>query len=338
MNLPADVANQALDAAGFDFTVGDLQEGTKPAQILLRAYSQCLRQLLRAVHWNFARQQAPLVLLADATGQTPDVPTQVIAPWTYEYQYPINCMKARFVPWSHQCARPPIPYGNIQPRALYPSLAPTDPHNTDYSSDFGPPPSDATEFPYTPPLTGPLMGGLGGNNPTTQLRPARWMEAMDPNYPAPTGVLSWEVQGVSPQGRSVILTNVQNASLVYTALMNYPSNWDAQFRAAFVAYLASEIAFPLWSTKGDSQAKFGLAIAERQMKIAAAKIMQARVTDGNEGWHNTDFVPDWMRTRNVGGGNYGAYSQALGSLGSGGPGMLYAGCDGCCGVGNTSAY
>ncbi len=300
MNLPADVANQALDAAGVDFTIGDLQEGTKPAQILLRAYSQCLRQLLRAVHWNFARSQQPLVLLADATGMTPNTPTQVIAPWTYEYQLPIDCMKARFVPFSPLGVNSAIPPGNITP----------------------------------PNPTVPLVTGLGNPVAGVPIRPARWLEATDPNYPAPTGSLTWEVQGVSPQGRSVILTNVQNAYLVYTALMKYPSNWDSQFRAAFVAYLASEVAFSIWSSKGNP--KLGMAVREEQMKIAAAKIMAARVTDGNEGWSNSDFTPDWMRFRNVGGGDRGAYSQAYGDLGGGG--ILYNGCDACCGVSNTSAY
>lgn len=301
MNLPADVANQALDAAGLNYTIGDLQEGSKPAQVLLRSYSQCLRQLLRAVHWNFARRQASLVLLADASGMTPMVPTTVIAPWMYEYQYPIDCMKARFVPWTPLSGNPSIPPGNITP----------------------------------PNPTVPLVTGLGSPVAGAQLRPARWLEAVDPNFPAPAGALTWLVQGVSPQGRSVILTNVQNASLVYTGLMNYPSNWDPMFRAALVAFIATEIAFPLWTDKGNP--KMGMVVRDEQMKIAAAKIMAARVTDGNEGWHNADFIPDWMRFRNVGGsGEGGGYSQALGALGGGG--ILYNGCDGCCGVANTSAY
>jgi hypothetical protein len=338
-NTPADVANQALDAAGFDFTIGDLQEGTKPAQVLLRAYSQCLRQLLRSVHWNFARKRAPMTLLADASGNTPNVPTNVISPWMYEYAYPTDCMKARFVPWSRSGVYSPPPYGNILPRVLSPQ-APTTPSPsgqlTNFNSDFGPPPLPATQQPFTTPLTGPIMGGLGAPNAGAFDRPSRFLEAMDPNYPAESGLVTWEVQGMSPQGRSVILSNVQSASLVYTALMNYPSNWDAQFRAAFVAYLASEVAFALWSQKGNP--KLGMQVRDTQVKIAASKIMAARVTDGNEGWHNSDFIPDWMKFRNVGGGFRGGYSQGFGSLDDGGIGIYYAGLDGCCGVANSSAY
>lgn len=299
-NEPTDVAQQAIDACGISVVLGDLEDGTKEAQVLLRAYGQCLRQLLRSVHWNFARFQAPMVLLADATGNTPNVGANVIKPWVYEYSYPINCMKARFVPWTPQGLVSPVPPGNIVP--ANPNV--------------------------------PLTTGLGNPVAGAVTRPARWLEATDPNYPAPAGALTWDVQGVSPQGRTVILTNVRDAQLVYTALLNYPSVWDAQFRAAFVAYLASEVAFSLWSTKGKPE--FGMKVRDENMKIAAGKIMQARVTDGNEGWSNSDIIPDWFRGRNIGGGEQGAYSQQFGSIG--GPGIYYSGLDGCCGTGNTSAY
>jgi hypothetical protein len=161
-----------------------------------------------------------------------------------------------------------------------------------------------------------------------QLRPARFLEAVDPNYPSPVGTITWEVQGVSPQGRTVICTNVQNASLVYTALMNYPSNWDAQFRAAMVSYLASEVALPLSRDK-----KFGLTLRAQNIAIVKSKVSEARATNANENWNNQDLSVDWMRTRNIGGGR-GWGSNWEGS----GPGILYGGLDGCCGVGNTAAY
>ncbi len=304
MNFPQDVANEALVACGFNFVIGNLQEGTRPAQILLQKYGQCLRQLLRSAHWNFARLQTPMTLLADATGQTPNVPTNTIAPWVYEYAIPIDCMKARFVPWGPQGLTAPIPSGN-----------------------------------YVPPnSSSPVVGGLGVPVAGAHLRPARFLEANDPNFAPQSGQLFWETQGSSPQGQTVILTNVQNATLVYTALMNYPSNWDSQFRAAIVAFLASEVAFALWASKGEKFAPLGMKIREDQMKIAAAKIMAARLTDGNEGWHNSDFVPDWMRFRNSGSSYRGGYSQNFGSLGDGGPGIYFGGMDGCCGVGNTGAY
>lgn len=284
-NTPTDVAQQSLDAIGSPVTIGDLEDGTRESQVLLRAYWQCLRQLLRAAHWNFARKQTPLVLLADATGQTPNVGTVVPAPWYYEYEYPIDCMKMRFVPYNYP-ANPGAPTGNIVPANNTAPLA----------QGFG---------------QQPLVGA--------RLRPARWLEATDFNYPVPQGQITWETQGVSPQGRTVILTNVQQAIGVYTALMNYPSNWDVLFRSALVAYLGSEVALPLWSVK---DRKFGLEMRAQQIAIAKEKITQARATDGNEGFYKNDLPVDWLQAREVGGrGLWGGYGA------SGGIGILYNGWD-----------
>lgn len=293
MNLPTDVANQALDAVGVDFTLGDIEEGSRAAQVCLRAYRQCLMQLLRAVHWDFARKQTPLVLLADATGNTPDVGRLVPSNFLYEYQYPIDCMKARFVPWNHH-QNPGAPAGNI-----------------------------------SIPTNVPLMTGLGQQNAVgMRQRPARYLIATDFNYPPPQGQITWEVQGVSPQGRTVVLTNVKHASLVYTALMLYPSVWDSQFRAAFVAYLASEVALPLAKDK-----RFGMALRADQIKIAKEKIMAARVTDGNEMWASSDISVDWMQARNTGGG----WHRGAGGFGDGRGGGFGGNWDSAC-FADGSAY
>lgn len=263
MSTPTDIANQALDAAGIEFTLGDIEEGTRPAQVILRAYGQCLRQLLRAAHWNFARKTAPLTLLADATGQTQNVGNLVPVPWIYSFAYPTDCVKARYVPWNMSQNTAP-PTGNIQIGQQ------------------------------------PIMTGLAVQPQAGQrVRPARFCEAMDYNYlPAPP--IDLNTQGVSPQGRTVVLTNVANAQMIYTCLMLYPSNWDPMFRAGFVAYLASEIALPLSKDK-----KLGMALRSQQIAITKDKVMQARITDGNEGWFTTTHVPDWIRARRTGVGGYG---------------------------------
>ncbi len=278
-NLPTDVANQALDAAGIDMTLGDIEEGTREAQVILRAYRNCLMQLLRAAHWDFARKTAPLLLLGDATGNTPNAGTLVATPWIYCYEYPTDCMKVRFLPWNQQTSGSGIPMGNIQ---------------------LGP---------------APLLTNIGNDNGIGQrMRAARFVVATDYNYPPAPGQITWEVQGVSPVSRTVILSNVPSAQLVYTALILYPSVWDSLFRAALVAYLASEIALPLSKDK-----KFGLEMRREQIDLAKAKIIEARIADGNEGTYSTDHTPDWMRTRNSGFGRSGAWDngQGLGVLGYG---------------------
>ena len=277
-SLPTDIANQVLDAIGYPTAIGDLQEGTRPAQVLLRAYGQCLRQLTRAAHWDWCRKTAPLTLLADATGQTPNVGTLVPVPWTYEYAYPTDCAKARFIPWNQGANNPGTPTGNIVP------------------ANAG----------------APIVASMGQQPLTGQrITPARFTIATDPNYAPQAGQITWEVQGLSPQGRTVVLTNVANAQMVYSAIMLYPSLWDALFRGAFVAYLASEVALPLSRDK-----RFGLQLRSEQIKIAQMNI-----------------TVDWMRFRNVGGG-YGSWGDGAGA----GPGVLGYGWDSIGFADGSSAY
>ena len=288
MFTPTDIANRALDAAGIDFVLGDISDGSREGQVCLRSYGECVRQLLRSAHWDFARQCSPLTLLADASGQTPNVGSKVIIPFLYEYAYPPQCMKLRFIPvnpFANQSS--PVPPGNIQP----------------------------------PNPSSPVVAGLGQSPyPGTRLRPARFLIATDPNYAATQGQMSWETQGASPQSQTVICTNVQNAQAVFTALMFYPSNWDSLFRAAMVAYLASEISLPLSKDK-----KFGLELRAQNIGIVKAKLDQARISDGNEMTASSDIRVDWMSARYTGGR---AWFGGDGNDGSG-PGITWSGWDSC---------
>jgi hypothetical protein len=301
MTTPADIGNRALDAAGWEGPmIGDLEEGTDQAKPILRAYGPALRQLLRTAHWNMARKQAPLALLADATGQTPNVGTLVPTPWIYEYQWPIDAVKARFVPWNTQQAQ------NLTPQ-----------FSGSYPLVQGPPAPGTISVP-----------NLNVVNPfSVRLIPARFLVTLDYNYPALVGAITdWgqipdvqSVEGVGgPENRTVILTNVQNASLVYTALVIYPDEWDSLFEEAFVQLLASRVALPLAKDK-----KLGRAI--RAEAIAACKdaIAQARVTDGNEMWSSVDHRPDWLRARNAGAGWNAEFAWGEGS----GPGVFSMGWD-----------
>ena len=297
MTLAADIANRALDAAGSSLTLGDLEDGNHDAQVVLRAYAPCLQQLLRAAHWDFARQQTPLQLLADATGQTANAGSLVPTPWTYEYAYPIDCLKARFVPRNYLAPGNTVP-GNIA-------------------------------LPATPLTTGTVTPQL-----PSRIVPARFTIATDGNYPAVTQAPSWdqqvewwEVQGISPANRTVILTNVESASLVYTALVPYPNLWDALFQEAMVALLAARIALPLAEDK-----KLGLTLRQQNLVIAKAAVEQARVTNGNETWTNTDSIPDYIRVRSSGAGRAynGSMDAEAGVLGYGWDAMAFDG--------NSSAF
>ena len=123
----------------------------------------------------------------------------------------------------------------------------------------------------------------------------------------------------------VILSNQPNATLVYTALLTFPDQWDPLFTQAFVAALASQLALPVLEDK-----KFALQMRAQQIAIAKQALDQARISDGNETWSSVDHIPDWIRKRNAG-FRWGAWGPWNG------PGQLWGGWDSYS-FGDGSAY
>jgi hypothetical protein len=269
--LPADVINQALDYFGqSSLALGDIEEGTEAAKPALRAYGPARKQLLRAAHWNFARRQAQLTLLADATGATAGVGTTVQAPWYYCYAFPTDCLKARFLPWNGIASQPTTPLTTVNnvlnPQAFIPA-----------------------------PFVVALESGYPIIPVTTATTYSTWA-----NVPA-----WWDATGEGPYNRTVINTNVPPypqtsptptiyPSLVYTCDVVYPSQWDSLFEQAMVSLLASRLALSLAKDQ-----KFGLELQTRAIASAKAAIADARATNGNEsGFPQTqDHIPDWIRVR-----------------------------------------
>ncbi len=208
---PTGVCNLALDAAGLDFTLGSLEEGTHAARVCLRFYSQGVQQILLGALWDFARKQVDLELVADASGQTEDVGTVVPGPFIYAYAYPVDCLRLRYIPARFD-VNPPVPSGNIVPS--------------------GNP---------APIMDGLLPGNVGGVVPT------RFLVTGDVEN-IPDGATN-EVPGIAPTSRTVILSNQRYARGVYTYKAMYPNLWSPTFRQAIVAFLASQIAVPLHKDK-----------------------------------------------------------------------------------------
>lgn len=108
--LPVDLVNRAIDECGFDeYDVGDLEEGTPAAGAALRIYDSTMRQLFSAAHWNFARKQEALVMIGDVQGILHPY-TGVPAPWSYMYEWPTDCVHARFVPYNNTYRAAPAPF------------------------------------------------------------------------------------------------------------------------------------------------------------------------------------------------------------------------------------
>lgn len=87
---------------------------------------------------------------------------------------------------------------------------------------------------------------------------------------------------------NVILTNQYQAQAVFTGRITSPTLFSAAFTQAFVSVLGARIAIPL---TGDKELAKGL------YKEANDYIIQARVSDGNEGLTIQDHLPDWLAIR-----------------------------------------
>lgn len=284
----ADVCNRAFDNLGSPKVIGDLSDGSDESELLRRTYGQTLRQLLRAANWNFARKMAHLQLLGDATQTTPPpgVSPYVEQPWYYAYAWPTDGVKARFVPWDFNTGVDGVPAGN-------------------------------ESIPDVP-LTGP-----GTSTPAfpPRLIPTRFVAGSSDQYPSIIGQTDWTAmpdltEGTGLINRRIILTNVRNARLVYTALVTEIEVWDELFSEAMVATLASRLALRTIDDK-----KLALQMRNEQVAIAKNAVTQARIADGNEGWYSTDHMPEWITRRSHGGWG--------GGYGLDGPGVLGYGWDTC---------
>lgn len=306
---PADLTNRALDSIGVMESIGDLNEGTRQAQVALRHYGSCMRQIFRSAHWNFARKRCVLTLLQDATlatqnaqiaaGLTPTVGngSPSMRPWMYEYAWPVDAIKARYIPMSANQNGPAAPVGNI---AILPN---------------------------------PLFSGMQAIDPFIRPRPAPFLVTTD-NIPTLVGAITdWsqepdtsQTMGHGLSSQTVILTNQRCAELVYTALITQPDQWDPLFQQAFVSLLASYLAAPLVEDR-----KSMIVVRDDAIKVAKMALDRARIADGNEGVYSTDHTPDWMRKRTEGDSWNGFY-------GYGGAGGNYnQGWDSCC-FGDGSYY
>ncbi len=258
---PTDVANRALDACAINYTIGDLEAGGRIENVLLRAYGPARQQLIRTAPWQFARKDTPLVLLADASGNTANVGTVVPSGWMYEYAQPTDLARIRFIP-ANPLLGSPVPPANIVP-----------------ANSTSPQTAGSTQ-----------IVGL-------KQVPSRFLITNDPNYPSAPGTVTF-ASGQSPQGSVVILSNVPQANIVYTYDALYPSVWDSMFTEAMVAYLAQQVVLALWVEK---DRKFGLTLRTQQIAIAKQRILEARTTDGNATWSSSDIKVDWLQYRRVGG-------------------------------------
>jgi hypothetical protein len=84
---PTEICNMALDAVGYPASIGDMNEGTRHANVALRLYAQTRDDVLKMQDWDFAERSAA----AYVSSATP-------APgWTYALVWPSDCLRLRNV-------------------------------------------------------------------------------------------------------------------------------------------------------------------------------------------------------------------------------------------------
>lgn len=131
---PVEVSNLALLEIGNQGTIQSFQDGTPQSTAAAQFYTPKTQMLLRSANWDFCRKTAPLTLLRVAAQLVPTVapvyqnpPPQ---PFLFEYAYPVDCLKGRFlVPYC-----PPVPTQS-PPLTTAPNIAPL-PYTPDTAIPF----------------------------------------------------------------------------------------------------------------------------------------------------------------------------------------------------------
>jgi len=98
----------------------------------------------------------------------------------------------------------------------------------------------------------------------------------------------WEVRAQTLCPGKMIVTDHEDATLIYTARITDPAYFDPLFAKAFSYHLASELAQPL--TKRTN-------IQEAMLQVYDRVLASARAVDANEGWADDSFSSDFLEAR-----------------------------------------
>jgi len=316
-----DVANQSLAMISARNTIASFTENTVEAKNVKIFYNRIRDQVMTMAWWNFARRTDVLQLFKAAPG-TPENPGMQVPwttddpapPWLYEYRYPLDCLLFRYITFRPNSlptqTTPPISSTILSSDSWWPGP----PQKFIVANDFAE--DDITNifqsFPalvdtQTNPakfrqgdlftitgLTPPGMQELEGKDFRAMTVIDNHVQLMDPVTLAPinsTGFGAYSGGGhIRSAGFKVILTNTTQALGCYTARIDDPNVWPAEFYNCFATALAAFLAFPI---SGKLDLKTNL------LQEANGMIIEARRTDGNEGITNQDVIPDWIRVRGL---------------------------------------
>lgn len=331
------LVNLALQAFGSRTTVTSAELVANSTNEAIQAnitFENTRDSLLRLAPWDCGMKTANLVYITSVPGTMENTspapalwqPGLPRPPWAYEYQYPVDCLKACWIIPASQTGFTGVPIttaitGNTPTTWLggpivfkvgidqfFPVIGQTIvAPGTGYSVN------DLLTFPIGPATSSPVgapaqvlvtaVDGSGGITTVTLVNViAGSATPIGGSYFSPTaGTLSptggggtgatFTLSYTAPKiDQRVILTNQEFATLCYVRQVTDPNVWDPMFQDAFTNALGADLCMAL---SGDKT------LANMCRQEANKVIAEARKADANEGLTINDVVPDWIRIRGV---------------------------------------
>jgi len=340
MTSTVDVVNRALQTIGTRTTVtaAELTNQTTNEAIQANLILENMRDdLLRMAPWDCALKTANLTYITSVPG-TPEntspatqlwTPGQPAPPWAYEYQYPVDCLRACYIIPANQTGfsggipittavtggasafwqGPPVRF-KVQVDEFFPVTA-----AAVVAGGSGYAVGDVITLPLgpttSPPIGAPVqlhVDSVGVGNAVATVSVVNVINgsasplggsyfaiqtgtiAQDTTTGSGTGASFTLTQSSTKGTQRVILTNQEFATLGYVKQVTDPNVMDTLFQTAWINLLASGLCMAL---RGDKTLANSL-IQEVNLAIEAA-----RAVDGNEGLTINDVTPDWIRVRGV---------------------------------------
>jgi hypothetical protein len=336
MDLPT-LCNLALQGIGTRTNVTQTElnnSSTNEAIQFNLAYAQVRDELARMAQWDCTTGMVNLTYITSLPGTPENQSTPAnqlqwtsglpLPPWTYEYAYPVDCLRALWIV-------PQFSTG-IQSPPIYPT-------STGYSTTQQGPPirfNVAIDQFYGVTAASPVTGGSGyavEDNITLAIGPVANPPIGAPAQLEVTSVSSsGAVIGVSvvpsiingttggayftpqttpqaqgsttgagtgatfnltfgPRGNQrVVLTNQEYATLAYCRQITDPNGMDQLFQKALYNIVGAVMTMGL---TGDKQ------LANSKIQLANSVIAEARAVDANESLTINDVTPDFIRIRGV---------------------------------------
>ena len=332
-----DIVNRALQVIGTRTTVTAAELANQTSNEAIQAnliLTQYRDQLLRMAPWDCALNYANLTYITSVPGtpeNTSPVTTlwqkgQPAPPYAYEYQYPVDCLRACFIIPANQTGYAGIPittavtggasaFWNGQPvkfkvaiDQFYPVTA-----AAVVSGGTGYAVGDIITLPIGPTTSAPIGAPvqlrvatvsagviltvtvvnviLGSATPLggSYFSPQTGTIAQSSTTGSGTGATFTLTFGAQGDQRT-ILTNQEFATMAYCRQVTDPNVMDSLFQEAWTSVLGAGLTMALTGDKG---------LANMSIHSANSKLLEARKVDGNEGLTINDVTPDWIRTRGI---------------------------------------